>query len=141
LGIQEDARSPRATLAEYWRLAGSEQITEAEALELLALDIPEVTVSLAMNGVVTPAVLRAIFDLGGAPADAVLTNRNSPPELKALAPIGAHSDESLWRFAKDLDASEAQMQALFEELDRSPRPGGPRLADVWHEVVSKHPRP
>lgn len=97
--------------------------------------------SLAMNGMVSPAVLRAIFDRGGAPADAVMTNRNSPPELKALAPIGAHSDESLWRFAKDLDATDAQMQALLDKLDRSPRPGGPTLADAWREVASRHPRP
>lgn len=136
---RQGSAAPDESLEDLWWRAGSEEIGDEEALELLALDVSEVTMALALNGALSPLALKAIFARGGAPADAVTTNRNSPPELKGLAPIGSHSDESVWRFAKDLKATNRQMRALLDELHRSPRPGGPLLEDVWREIVSRHP--
>jgi hypothetical protein len=141
VGDMDNRSSPlNGARADQWKSAGAEGITETQASDLLALDVAEVTMSLAMNGSTPAAILATIFERGGSAAVAVLTNRSSPPELKALAPLGSHSDESVWRFAQAQHATDTQLRALLDELDRSPRPGGPPLGDVWREVVRKHPR-
>lgn len=75
---REGADIPRETLTDYWWRAASEEITEEEAGCLLAPDVPEVTLSLAMNGAAPPAVLAAIFEKGGPPAAAVPRESEQP---------------------------------------------------------------
>lgn len=123
-----------------WIRAGSEDIAEAEAFELLALDVPEITAALASNSRTPPLVLAAISDAGGPEASVARSNTNSPTEVRGLSPIGSLIDEAVWRYGKAKGATTEQLEALMEELYASPRPGGLALHQVWEHVISAHPR-
>jgi hypothetical protein len=123
-----------------WIRAGSDDISEAEAFELLALDKPEITAALAINSSTPPLVLAAISDAGGPEASAARSNSNSPTEVRGLSPIGSLIDEAVWRYGKAKGATTEQLEALMEELYASPRPGGLPLHQVWEQVISIHPR-
>ena len=127
-------------LHSMWIRAGSEGITEAEALDLLAREIPEITEALASNTSTPPIVLAAISDASGPAAPSARSNSSSPTEVRGLAPIGSLIDEAVWRYGKAKGATPEQLQALMEELYASPRPGGRPLNQVWEQVVTKHPR-
>lgn len=127
------------SLHDLWVRAGVDGIAESDALDLFAMGVPEVTMSLAMNPSTPPTVLQRIHDAGGDAAAAARVNRNSPAAVKGLAPIGAHTDESVWLYAKAMGASDQQLRALIERLDGTTRPGGVLLQDAWDDVVRRYP--